>query len=216
MSRLDPATWLPQAKALAVGQTKKVRHTCGKREAMTVGNEQGHYWAFCFRCGCGGRHDKASASIGQPKPKVQTGRVPTDVRSLTVSDLVGHKGLAECLDRHSLVRYLTLLRISPSTGRLYLPDAGKFWYGLDYTGAANARWYSPLKVQACIGLLSGGPVQVVQMASDYMNNYRDRVLMSDKASTQTINAVLCVLLKAGVRQVQCRPELKQHFKVLEE
>lgn len=216
MSRLDPATWLPQAKALAVGQVKKVRHTCGRRESMAVGNEQGHWWAYCHRCRCGGRVDKTCASIGKPKVKSATGHIPTDVRPINVQDLLDLRGLADCLGYHQLSRFITLLKVSPSTGRVYFPDVGGFWYGLDYTGAANARWYSPLKVQACIGNIRQDTVQLVHTPAEYLDIYKGCILVPHNPSVQTINALLCLLLKAGVKEVQGDAELVKHFNILED
>lgn len=51
---LDKEGWLPQAKALRVGQKRRVAHDCGSGTAMIVSHEADKYTAWCFRCSEGG------------------------------------------------------------------------------------------------------------------------------------------------------------------
>lgn len=47
---LNPASWLPQAEALDVGQKRRVKHECGTDRIMLVSRDDTGYRAFCFRC----------------------------------------------------------------------------------------------------------------------------------------------------------------------
>lgn len=47
---LNTEGWLPQAKALSMGQRRKVPHDCGDGLAMIVEHQSTGYRAFCFRC----------------------------------------------------------------------------------------------------------------------------------------------------------------------
>lgn len=63
MSRLPPDEWLHHAKRLAVGQKRRVNHTCGRTSSLDVYNNDDSWSCWCFRCHNGGRVLKEHQSI---------------------------------------------------------------------------------------------------------------------------------------------------------
>lgn len=63
MSQLPPDEWLHLAKRLAVGQKRRVNHTCGRTSSLDVYNNDDSWSCWCFRCHDGGRVLKEHQSI---------------------------------------------------------------------------------------------------------------------------------------------------------
>lgn len=47
---LSPESWLPKAKALALGERQRVDHDCGPGRTLTIRHDEQGLHAFCFRC----------------------------------------------------------------------------------------------------------------------------------------------------------------------
>lgn len=58
---LDPHSWLPQAKALSIGQQQRVPHDCGDGNVMIVEHRHDCYRAHCFRCNDDGYQPKQAS-----------------------------------------------------------------------------------------------------------------------------------------------------------
>lgn len=52
---LSPASWLPRAKQLALGERKRLDHDCGPGRTLTIRHDEKGLSAFCFRCNDNGR-----------------------------------------------------------------------------------------------------------------------------------------------------------------
>lgn len=147
--------WLPLAKRLAVGQRIKVFHKNENRPNMTVGNERGHWWAYCQRCKEGGRLDKEHVLLapGGGLEEPQSLELPRDLRQVLGSDyeaaigrFLASKGMDMCM--------LPKLWYSEDTRRLCLQDpGGSGWHGRDLTGRSAAKWlhYSKPALAGVVG-----------------------------------------------------------------
>lgn len=82
--RLPPDEWLPQAKALHVGQKRRVRHGFEATAAMDVYNNGDSWTAYCHRCHKNGwvpkQHQRIQEARVEPD-RVQP--VPADVIHIT-------------------------------------------------------------------------------------------------------------------------------------
>lgn len=137
--------WLQRAKGIPVGTTDKVIHGFGcrsKRPAMSIYNDGDKWSCWCFACHDGGFENKQRPQLVQVKQK--TGWVPNDIIPLTQAVASAPTEFRDIISMDkSLVNHITLLGASTSTGRIYYPDDTESFLGLDYTGKANARMYSP-------------------------------------------------------------------------
>lgn len=134
--------WLHHAKRLAVGMRTRVRHLNERRPNMTVGNERGHWWAYCQACKQGGRLDKDHVLLQgpvEPLDRAQELTVPPDLRPVlgseyetTVGRFLASKGM--------MFPYLPKLWYSESRKRLCLQDPAGTWHGRDMTERSAAKW----------------------------------------------------------------------------
>lgn len=62
---LEPETWLPKARELALGQHRKVDHVCGGGRTLRVAHEPDGYRAWCFRCNDSGWHPHPTPSLAE-------------------------------------------------------------------------------------------------------------------------------------------------------
>lgn len=147
--------WLPQAKRLAVGQQRKVRHNEEHTYAMTVGNDMDKYWAYCHRCKVGGVVRKDHVNLAEPVHH----RKPIQYVLKPLHELDQHTELR--IARFLLSKGLDLSMIQPShvwydpeRRRMVLQSPGSPLMGraldegvtpkwLDYTEGA---WYKPVGI----------------------------------------------------------------------
>ena len=61
---LIPASWLPIAKELALGQRLRTDHDCGPGRTLTVSHDERGLHAFCFRCNESGWSPPAPVPLG--------------------------------------------------------------------------------------------------------------------------------------------------------
>lgn len=153
--------WLPQAKKLAVGQSKRVRHNLELTCAMNVSNKVDRYVAYCQRCKTGAVHMKdfvnltqkpidqsSSRHRGVPKDAVLLSTRPDATQSRVWSFLMS-KGIADvhvptsCALWYSASDDRVIFRSkgSPAMGRA-LGAAQPKW--LDYEEGA---WWSTQELQ---------------------------------------------------------------------
>lgn len=144
--------WLPQARRLAVGQQRKVRHNEEHTYAMTVGNDMDKWWAYCHRCKVGGMVRKDHVNLAEPVYH----RKPIQYVLKPLHELDQHTELR--IARFLLSKGLDLSMIPPShvwydheRRRMVLQSPGSPLMGraldegvtpkwLDYTEGA---WYKP-------------------------------------------------------------------------
>lgn len=67
---LHRSEWLQHAQRLAVGQSTRVRHNCGRNAVMAVYNNEQEWSCWCFRCKEGGRvqkeHQRLRSAVQEP------------------------------------------------------------------------------------------------------------------------------------------------------
>ena len=149
--------WLPQAKRLAVGMRVRVHHGRERRPNMTVGNERGHFWAYCQSCKEGGKvsKDHVLRAPTEPQEWGQELTVPDDLRPVLGSDyelpvgrFLASKGM--------MFPYLPKLWFSERARRLCLHDPVSGWHGRDMTERSSAKWlhYSKPQLAGAVGKLT--------------------------------------------------------------
>ncbi|AOT25379.1 DNA primase [Pectobacterium phage PP2] len=143
--RIEDRLWLPQARSLPLGGSTKVIHNgCGKRPSMFVKNDPDKYWCYCHRCHGGGHYPKEQQRV-KMKLTPKTGWVPQEQVPLLSAIVKEPHNFTELFSRYPISRYVSILTFSPDTRRIYFPDESGSKMGLDVTGQANARMYSPYK-----------------------------------------------------------------------
>ena len=142
---IEPRLWLSEAKSLPVGHDTKIVHRgCGDRPSLFVKNDDDKYWCFCHRCHGGGFQEKTLQRVKQ-KLAQKTGWIPADIIPLVEAVVSEPYNFRETFERFGISKYVTLLKFARDTKRIYFPDVSGSFLGLDATGQANARFYSPLK-----------------------------------------------------------------------
>lgn len=142
---IEERLWLPQARILPIGGDGKIIHRgCGTRPSLFIKNDPDKYWCFCHRC-----HGRGHAVKGHPRVKMKlptkTGWVPQEQIPLLSAIVKEPYNFTELFSRFPISRYVSILTFSPDTKRIYFPDESGSLMGLDITGQANARMYSPYK-----------------------------------------------------------------------
>ena len=143
--RIENRLWLSVAKSLPVGSSDKIIHKgCGERPALFVKNDEDKYWCYCHKCHGGGFQEKTLQRVKQ-KLAQKTGWIPEDIIPLVEAVVSEPYNFRETFERFGISKYVTLLKFARDTKRIYFPDVSGSFLGLDATGQANARFYSPLK-----------------------------------------------------------------------
>lgn len=213
---IETRLWLHAAKSIPCGSDDKIIHKgCGDRPSLWVFNEPDRWGCYCHRC-----RQRAVVFKEHPRVKVKvppkTGYIPDDLTPLMghivqqphlFSDTVKYQGLGP---------YLSLLDYSKKTGRIYAPDTSKSYLGLDATGKANARFYSPMKRNLCThDTAKEGTLYVECVLKDYLQ----RVAAGDPAilcmNTAAEKAALARIAESysGYEQVVVSPKATPHFKL---
>ena len=194
---IEHRLFVPIAQGIPIGTSTKVVHKgCPrtKREALYVSNEADAYWCYCHGCGDTGHYQKTMQRIKVKAPK-KTGWVPDDLISLLDVDTSKLQSI-RFLEIDWVASFFTLLKYSPSTQRLYLPDYSYSYLGMDTTGAANARWYSPKYKKLAIAGTHRNNIVVTSSVYEYLealSNKQGAVLCMDKAAESAALAELCKL-----------------------
>ncbi|QYW05804.1 putative DNA primase [Vibrio phage vB_VpaP_G1] len=171
MKYLENRHWLPYAQLLAAGESDKVPHVgCGDRPSLFVINDADSYWAYCHRCRCSGRVDKQYQRIKMKAPD-KTGWYPKEIIPFMKAVVDNPRQYTDMLKRTGLATYVTLLRYSADTMRVYFPDDSGNYLGLDVTGQATARWYAPTK-RAVMYVNGDSTVVVTQSILTYLEAVR--------------------------------------------
>lgn len=142
---IEKRLWLPQARLLPVGHDDKIIHKgCGDRPSLFIKNDDDKYWCFCHRCHGGDFMPKTLQRVKQ-KLAPKTGWVPEDIIPLMDAVVSEPYNFREIFERYRISPYVSILRFARDTKRIYLPDSSGSLMGLDATGQAIARFYSPHK-----------------------------------------------------------------------
>ncbi|BAN92327.1 DNA primase [Ralstonia phage RSB3] len=143
MARLRNEEWLHLAKGTPVGSQRRVRHGSERTEALTVGNRDDRWWAYCQRCKTGAVEMKTHVLLtGKPPPKSCDLALPTD--SLPISHLPSWRQSAVAAFLAS--KQMDLAYFPPRTvtfseerQRLMLHIANG-WMGRDTSGLSPQKW----------------------------------------------------------------------------
>lgn len=201
MARIEERLWLDIAKRLPVGDDIKVIHKgCGQRESLFIKNEADSWWCFCHRCGGTSRIDKQYQRIVQRAP-AQTGWFPKATEAFMDSVVKNPRQFADAIKRFHLSRHVSRLTFSPDTMRVYLPDESKNWLGLDVTGGATVRWYSPTKTSYATSGRQDSAVLVTRDHVKYLDSVaadRRACLVMNRLGERACAAYLASLRPANV------------------
>lgn len=143
---IESRLWLDAAKGLLRGADDKIVHKgCGDRPSLYIKNDEDRWWAYCHRCRDKGFVMRSNQRIKQ-KVAEKTGWYPEMlVPFIDAVNEDAYKFRVMFQRLGYLTKYASLLKFSPDTQRVYLPDASDSYLGIDATGQANARFYSPTK-----------------------------------------------------------------------
>ncbi len=109
---------------------------------MIVGNDRGHWWAYCQRCKEGGRMDKEHVLLGGHGEAVESqsrAELPGDLKQVLGSGYEAAIG-GFLASKGMMFPYLPQLWYSESARRVCVQDERGSWHGRDLTGRSNAKW----------------------------------------------------------------------------
>lgn len=69
---LSPASWLPKARLLALGERKRTDHDCGPGRTLTIENSPVGLKAWCFRCNDKGWEPPAPVPLAERLARLHT------------------------------------------------------------------------------------------------------------------------------------------------
>lgn len=70
--------WLPAAKRLNVGQSRRIKHTCPGSPSLVIRHLPDRYTGWCYRCKEHGVHKKKHVLLGQDTHTASADTMPTD------------------------------------------------------------------------------------------------------------------------------------------
>lgn len=153
--KIEHRLWLAQAQALLPGADDKIIHQgCGDRPSLFIKNDSDRYWCYCHRCRRDGVKSKEVPRIKQ-KLATKTGWKPETMHPMVQAVVEQPYNFRELFQRFELAPYVSLLKFSPETKRVYFPDESASLLGLDATFLANARFYSPVQRNLAVTVQGG-------------------------------------------------------------
>lgn len=190
---IEPRLWLHAAKAVPVGGSDKIQHKgCGDRPSLFVRNDEDKYWCYCHRCRDTGHVSKTNPRVRVKVPS-KTGWYPKQIVPLVEELVKDPYKFRDSLSYNHLHPYTSLLTYGVDTGRIYFPDESGSYLGLDVTGKANARWYSPTG-SYLLASLKGGNLLVNKSLVDYLERVKSGAsavyLHKDSASDKAKSLIL--------------------------
>lgn len=209
---IEPRLWLAKAKALPVGSTDKIKHAgCGDRPSLFIKNDDDTWWCYCHRCRTPGQVEKSNPRVKQ-KLAEKTGWLPDKIIPLMEAVVSEPYNFRDIFERFNIAPYVSDLHFSPDTKRIYFPDDSHSYLGLDATGLANARFYSPHKrALAYHRLNSPGPVLVTGELAAYLAAVRDGVGAALVMNYAGEKAALAALSQIPAAQLIIGKYLKDTF-----
>lgn len=170
---IEPRLWLNQAKGLPVGSSDKIIHKgCGNRPSLFIKNDDDSWWCYCHRCRAPGQVNKSNPRVKQ-KLAEKTGWLPDKLIPLMEAVVSEPYNFRDIFERFNIAPFVSQLWFAPDTKRIYFPDESHSLLGLDATGLANARFYSPHKrALAYCNLRSAGSVLVTGELAAYLEAHR--------------------------------------------
>lgn len=193
--RIEDRLWLPQARSLGVGQSDKIIHKgCGNRPSLFIKNDADRFWCYCHRCRGDGQREKVNQRVKQ-KLSTKTGWRPETLIPLVDAIITQPYNFQDILARFRIAPYVSSLTFSPDTKRIYFPDDSGSLLGLDATGLANARFYSPERRSMAAKYGSGtGFILITDSIERYLDavrsERRDAVLIMNKEAGKAALAAL--------------------------
>lgn len=143
MARLRNEDWLHLAKGTGIGSQRRVRHGNESSDALTVGNREDRWWAYCQRCKCGAVEMKSHVLAGSVAPALSTSlQHPTDARPISMLHDFERSYVASFLaGKHMDLTYFTLTSVTWSAERqrlLLATPSGVM--GRDTSGRSSQKW----------------------------------------------------------------------------
>lgn len=191
--KIEHRLWLPQAMGLLPGADDKIIHKgCGDRPSLFIKNDADRYWCYCHRCRRDGHKSKEIPRIKQ-KLATKTGWKPETLQPIVQAVVEQPYNFRELFNRFDLAPFVSLLKFSPETKRVYFPDESASFLGLDATFLANARFYSPLQRNLAVTIQNtGGSLFITSSLSSYLeaiHNGASGILTMNRAADIATSAL---------------------------
>lgn len=174
---LPDEDWLHIAQRLAVGQRTRVHHGRERRPNLVIGNEAGHYWAYCQACRDGGKVQKThvlTARVEPPKSRVLS--LPDDMVQLQKVEPHTQAMLVRFLASKGVdALYLPALHYTDERKRLLMQvqaNTGVVWTGRDVTGASHQKWLVYSRAEYVRAGPRMGPDVPVVLVEDLFSMYK--------------------------------------------
>lgn len=177
---LPDSDWLDRAKRLPVGRTVRVRHGSEKRLNLVVGNDEGHYWAYCQACKDGGKVTKDHVRITGVAPKESESLVlPHDMVHIMQAESAMRDGVLGFIAHKNMdAMYLPPLWFSPSRKRLLL-QTEHGWLGRDTTERSPQKWLTFTAGTSHLGESRPGLKQIAVVVEDPFSHYKVKWALAD-------------------------------------
>ena len=179
---LPEADWLARAKALPIGRTARIRHGREARINLVVGNDDGHWWAYCQSCKAGGKVQKDHVRVtGVPAPKDSESLVlPHDMVHIMQAEPALRDGVLGFVAHKNMdAMYLPPLWFSPSRKRLLL-QTEHGWLGRDTTERSMQKWLTFTAGTTHLGDARPGKKQIAVVVEDPFSFYKVRWALQDQ------------------------------------
>lgn len=182
--------WLPTAKGLAVGQSKRIYHGRESKPNLIVQNTPTEYRAWCHRCNKGGSVRKDHVTLTGDTPVIKPGAaLPTD----TVNIGIEHYGflLSKGVDISKVPSSISV-KYSPSHRRIIISN-GTADVGRAVAPVQAGKWlsYGNTKVFACWGqdalVLTEDTLSALKV--HYVTGYTAIALLGTRVSSNVIRCL---------------------------
>ena len=161
---LEPASWLPAAQSLTLGQTQRTGHDCGEGSPLIVEHKDRGWSAWCHRC-----NDKGW--VPKPAPTLAERYAQQEAQRLAELALRDSPALPSPLDFN--------VKEWPLEARVWLFKSGLFYEDIKNLGA----YYHPMSRRVVLPVMRGEDVLYWQArdvglcrfgAPKYLNSKTDR------------------------------------------
>lgn len=144
MARLRNEDWLAQAKRVPIGQTLRVLHGREVTPALTIGNRDDRWWAYCQRCKCGAVEMKSHVLIVPTEPP-QSRRLDLPQDAKAIDDLLGYQ--QEFIAKFLATKNMDMLHLPPDGGTLWSEERHRLiirtssgYMGRDTSERSPQKW----------------------------------------------------------------------------
>lgn len=141
--RLPNDEWLHLAKGTPIGGQRRVRHKHERTDALTVGNREDRWWAYCQRCKAGAVEMKSHVLLGSVAPAESVAlSLPSDGTAIHALPLYEQQNIASFLASKGMdLTYFEQTPVTWSRSRMrLLVHTPSGLMGRDTTGRSEQKW----------------------------------------------------------------------------